>query len=162
LSESLISTQSVIKASKNGIILNKVNPFNGTLLHRELIKDVGFIKKEMFIWGDETEYFKRIEAFGYNYATVTAALFYHPTSKTNISKKLFGILKVQRKPEKLEMNFIRNQGYINVRYNSFLSHKVALIYFIYFLLDGTVNKAFISLAYYMDGMFNNFKLKNFR
>lgn len=162
LSKNLMTVQSAVDASIDGIILNKANPFNGTLIHCDLIKDVGFIKKEMFIWGDETEYFKRLSSIGYKFATVTTALFYHPASKTIYAEKLFGLLRMAKKPEKLEMNFYRNQGYLNMKYGSIFSHRSATKNFIFFLLDGEFKKAFLSIAYYIDGMFNKFKLKNLR
>ncbi|HGF7147565.1 TPA: glycosyltransferase [Vibrio cholerae] len=162
LSKDLMTVQSAINASIDEIILNKANPFNGTLIHYDLIKDAGFIKKEMFIWGDETEYFKRLSSIGYEFATVTTALFYHPASKTIYSEKLFGLFKMAKKPEKLEMNFYRNQGYLNMKYGSIFSHRIAAKNFIFFLLDGEFKKAFLSLAYYKDGMLNKYKLKNLR
>lgn len=162
LSNDLMTVQSAINASIDGIIINQANPFNGTLMHYDSIKNAGFIKREMFIWGDETEYFKRLSSIGHEFATVTTALFYHPASKTHYSEILFGLFKIAKKPEKLEMNFYRNQGYLNMKYGSIFSHRSAAKIFIFFLLEGEFKKAILSLAYYMDGMLNKYKLKNFR
>jgi rhamnopyranosyl-N-acetylglucosaminyl-diphospho-decaprenol beta-1,3/1,4-galactofuranosyltransferase len=63
------------------VIKNVAHPFNGTLLHREIIKRVGLPKEKLFIWGDETEYFYRI--IGKNkipYYTKTDSIHYHPAS----------------------------------------------------------------------------------
>jgi rhamnopyranosyl-N-acetylglucosaminyl-diphospho-decaprenol beta-1,3/1,4-galactofuranosyltransferase len=63
------------------IIQNFAHPFNGTLLHKELIKKVGLPKKELFIWGDETEYYHRIiTKYKVPFYTKTNSIHYHPAS----------------------------------------------------------------------------------
>jgi len=63
------------------IIQNFAHPFNGTLLHKELIKKVGLPKKELFIWGDETEYYHRIiTKYKIPFYTKTNSIHYHPAS----------------------------------------------------------------------------------
>lgn len=63
------------------IIQNFAHPFNGTLLHRDLIKKVGLPKKELFIWGDETEYYHRIiTKYKIPFYTKTNSIHYHPAS----------------------------------------------------------------------------------
>lgn len=63
------------------IIHNYAHPFNGTLLHKELIKKVGLPKKELFIWGDETEYYHRIiTKYKIPFYTKTNSIHYHPAS----------------------------------------------------------------------------------
>jgi len=146
----------------DGLIYGMANPFNGTLIHSEVIKKIGFVKKEMFIWGDETEYFKRIAANDIVYATVPASRFYHPQSKTIYKQMLWGLFKVAVKPEKLEMNYYRNQGYLNRTYNSLLSHRVLLKNMIYACLEGNFSKSIWILKYYIDGFLDDFKLPNIR
>ena len=58
-------------AKKYNFILNTINPFNGTLIHRSVIEKIGLIKKEMFIWGDEMEYTYRAIQAGFNLYTIT-------------------------------------------------------------------------------------------
>jgi len=63
------------------IIHNFAHPFNGTLLHKEIIKKVGLPKKELFIWGDETEYYHRIiTKYKIPFYTKTNSIHYHPAS----------------------------------------------------------------------------------
>ena len=70
-----------IGAVNEEIIENFAHPFNGTLLHREVIKKVGLPKKELFIWGDETEYYHRIiTKFKIPFYTKTNSIHYHPAS----------------------------------------------------------------------------------
>src|SRR5205085_7219998 len=65
-----------------GILLkNNVHPFNGTLLHRKIVDRVGFPNPQLFLWGDETEYYFRIikknniPAF-----TVLNSIHFHPAA----------------------------------------------------------------------------------
>lgn len=72
---------STIDEVNEEIIHNYAHPFNGTLLHKDLIKKVGLPKKELFIWGDETEYYYRIiTKFKIPFYTKTNSIHYHPAS----------------------------------------------------------------------------------
>jgi len=66
---------------KEQIIHNFAHPFNGTLLNKEIIKKVGLPKKELFIWGDETEYYHRIISKNkIPFYTKATSIHYHPAS----------------------------------------------------------------------------------
>lgn len=63
------------------IIEGYAHPFNGTLIHRSIIEKVGFPKAELFIWGDETEYFFRIvKGYKIPFYTDTSSIHYHPAT----------------------------------------------------------------------------------
>ncbi len=63
------------------IINNVAHPFNGTLLHKSIIDKVGLPKKELFIWGDESEYrFRIITQYKISYYTQSNSIHYHPAS----------------------------------------------------------------------------------
>jgi rhamnopyranosyl-N-acetylglucosaminyl-diphospho-decaprenol beta-1,3/1,4-galactofuranosyltransferase len=63
------------------VIKNVANPFNGTLLHRKVIERVGFPNPDLFLWGDETEYFYRIiRKNKIPYYTKATSIHYHPAS----------------------------------------------------------------------------------
>ncbi len=63
------------------IIKNFAHPFNGTLLHKNIIEKVGLPKKELFIWGDETEYYYRIiRKNKIPFYTKSNSIHYHPAS----------------------------------------------------------------------------------
>lgn len=63
------------------IIKNFAHPFNGTLLHKNIIEKVGLPKKELFIWGDETEYYHRIiTKHKIPFYTKTNSIHFHPAS----------------------------------------------------------------------------------
>lgn len=89
--------------------------FNGTLIKRSVLEQCGLIKKEMFIWGDETEFSKRLlYKGGYPERTITNAIHYHPAFKGKVAypypwnKKVVITLK----PSHMSKYFYRNQGYI--------------------------------------------------
>ncbi len=58
-----------------------VNPFNGTFIHRPVIAKVGFVKKELFIWGDEMDYLYRVQSNHFKLGTICTAIHYHPLPK---------------------------------------------------------------------------------
>lgn len=152
--------QAFNQGDENGLLFGTGSPFNGTLLSYQLIEKIGLIKKEMFIWGDEREYFYRILKNNYSFTTVLNASFFHPFSRTNYRSKLFGAITVATKPSHLEMNFYRNQGFINSNYKNWASHKTILKIMLFHLLDFKFKKSVLSFMYYIDGASNSFKLKN--
>lgn len=74
-------THAFIDEVEDNIIENFAHPFNGTLLHKELVQKIGLPKKELFIWGDETEYYHRIiTKYKLPFYTKTNSIHYHPAS----------------------------------------------------------------------------------
>jgi len=72
---------STIDEVKEDVIRNVAHPFNGTLLHRKVIERVGLPKANLFLWGDETEYFYRIiRKNKIPYYTKATSIHYHPAS----------------------------------------------------------------------------------
>lgn len=61
------------------IIRDQAVFFNGILINKKVINQIGFPKKEFFIWGDEVEFFYRIKKQGFPVATVLNSLIYHPS-----------------------------------------------------------------------------------
>lgn len=72
-----------IDAAVNGIIENEANPFNGTVISRELIAAVGYPNKDFFIKGDEVDYKQRSLDSGAYVCTVVNARYTHPRPVTN-------------------------------------------------------------------------------
>lgn len=70
----------------NGILYNKVNPFNGTLISKELIDVVGYPRKEFFMYRDEVDYMRRSEKCGALIGTVINSIYFHPISKCKFKK----------------------------------------------------------------------------
>ena len=79
-----------LKMAENGLIANAANPFNGTLVSRELVAEIGYPNKEFFIKGDEVDYKQRafeVEAY---VVTVADARYIHPRPET-YEREVLGI-----------------------------------------------------------------------
>lgn len=72
----------VLAAAKDGLIEGAANPFNGTLISRELVEAVGYPNRDFFIKGDEVNYKQRSLAAGAYIATVVASRYNHPRPET--------------------------------------------------------------------------------
>ena len=117
--------------AKDDILENVANPFNGILISKKLVENIGYPKKEMFIWGDEVEYQLRSINSGLGVITVVNAIHYHPKGRVE---------QVNIKGTRFKVNFqnndlknycdIRNQSYISYKYRK----KMLVIFFIKYLL----------------------------
>lgn len=75
-----------LKILKNDVVnykmpINSCNPFNGTLLHRTLVYNIGLPISEFFIKGDESEYQRRALRYGQTLETYVKSYFFHPTHR---------------------------------------------------------------------------------
>lgn len=78
----LLQTPDQFKAAaQNGLVWDVACPFNGVLIHRQIIQSIGLPLSGMFLWGDESEYCLRAMRAGYKMATVSAARFHHPRDR---------------------------------------------------------------------------------
>ena len=67
------------------IITNVAHPFNGTLLHRKIVERVGLPNPNLFLWGDETDYYYRIvRKNAIPFYTVRDSIHYHPATSFTI------------------------------------------------------------------------------
>ena len=126
------------------------HPFNGTFISRNLIKNIGFVKKEMFIWGDEGEYMKRMEKYGYILRTCLNAKHYHPKEK---GKKInvfpyWSKYQILDKPAKLSKYYYRNKGYCITRYHHWYNGVKYLLFTSLVLIRKFRFKEFFKLLYY--------------
>lgn len=161
LQKTKLSLRQIIK--EGDIITKFVHPFNGTFLNAQLIKKIGLIKKEMFIWGDEKEYTLRAIKIGNVVpTTITGAIHYHPKEK-GIKENAFPFGwftndKILVKPEKLSKYYYRNLGYIDAIYFSRLkSAKWIFCHIVYFLRKKKIKELRKYLVYYFAGRNNNYK-----
>lgn len=146
-------------ARQQKILREFVHPFNGTLYKRDLIEKIGFIKREMFIWGDEKEYTFRAIKAGVVPTTVTAAIHYHPTEKAVKKYSLpfckFPYFEVLIKPIKLSHHYYRNLGFIDSTYRSNLqSLKLVLVHLFYFITRLKFTECNKFIRYYLKGRKN--------
>lgn len=63
------------------------HPFNGTMIHRNIVERVGVPKQNLFLWGDETEYYYRItRKNNIPVCTIAGSIHYHPASAFSYKK----------------------------------------------------------------------------
>lgn len=116
-----------------GKIMNYVTPFNGVLLSSNCVEKVGYINKDLFIWGDDYEHYYRCVAKGIQPVTLMDALFYHPAQKVNIMKICFGLFTLAYSESDLRMYCLaRNWTYIYRHYNQ--KWKIPVKWLMYFWL----------------------------
>ena len=72
-----------LAAAKDGLLDGEANPFNGTLVSRELVAEIGYPNPEFFIKGDEVNYKQRSFAAGARVVTVVDSDYIHPRPETN-------------------------------------------------------------------------------
>lgn len=84
------TVQQALDASRNGILEGEANPFNGTVISRELVEKIGYPNKAFFIKGDEVDYKQRTSAVGGYIATVVNARYLHPRPEMQ-EKTVLGI-----------------------------------------------------------------------
>ena len=144
---------------KEGHIKDFAHPFNGTLYHRNLIAKIGFIKKEMFIWGDEMEYTMRARKNGLCPVTVANAIHFHPKEK-GIKVNVFPFInriKIVEKPKKFSHHYYRNRGFIDKNYETaFSSIKFVCYYTFYFLRKFDIPELKKFYTYYFAGRHNEY------
>ncbi len=71
-----------------GTIIEGVgHPFNGTMIHRNIVERAGVPKQKLFLWGDETEYYYRITKKNkIPVCTISKSIHYHPATAFSFKK----------------------------------------------------------------------------
>ena len=143
---------------KGEYINDYFSPYNGTIIKRDLIKEIGFIKKEMFIWGDEIEYSLRASRFGYKGVTVVKAIHFHPQNKGIIEKVLpFFNYSIVRKPKHLSKYYFLNRGYIEKNYADRKTLMMSYIFYsLFYLRKMEFGELFKFWKYYTRGIHNEY------
>jgi len=134
-------------------------PFNGFLIHRKIIAEIGYPDKDFFIYGDDADYNFRARASGGKIIMVTDSIMYHPLKNTlqglNIIKLFMNKHWVYYK--------LRNAIVVSNRYGYFSIKQFVMLlaslgfYFI------TFNFSFIKLWFdgLRDGLRNNVYVRDF-
>jgi GT2 family glycosyltransferase len=143
-----------IQNASDGLIYNQANPFNGTLISKELISKIGFPKKEFFVWGDEIEFQLRAEKSNLGIATVVSALHYHPKAITKIHKIPFfkHVISWSGIPLK-DYCCIRNIAYIHKKYYPKSVITTIFKYLLFFLSKGDFTSSLFCVQATYDGVF---------
>ena len=97
-------------------LIPSANFFNGTLLNNEIVKKVGLPIKELFIRGEEYEYFLRIKRAGLKIFTIRSAKVYHPSEIKIIMDNFLFRYEYLELDHLKRFYFIRNLIYITKVY----------------------------------------------
>jgi rhamnopyranosyl-N-acetylglucosaminyl-diphospho-decaprenol beta-1,3/1,4-galactofuranosyltransferase len=107
---------------KENYWFGKVQFYNGMLLSRKIIELIGLPKKELFLRGDEMDYFYRAKRANLGMALVTHALFFHPSGIPEFANSRNSIMGVvMPKDEKKKYYQFRNRGYLIREYRLFVN-----------------------------------------
>lgn len=139
--------------------LNFFVPFNGVIYNRAVMEQIGFVKKELFIYGDEHDYTRRGEVAGFRVCVVLKAKHFHPVIKTNYYKVFPWSDKYQvaLKSAKLSKYYYRNNGYLNRTYSNWKVIIVeGLLYSFYFMRKFDLKELSKFLKYYTKGVLQIF------
>ena len=96
--------------------------FNGLLIRRAAVLEVGLPDLKMFIRGDEVDYLLRLRQSGLAFGTTTRAAFVHPTGWAEVSaivEDRYHVLVPET--EFKRYHFFRNRGYLIRRHKRPLS-----------------------------------------
>ena len=123
------------EAQKNDII-DVINPFSRTFIHRSVIEMIGVVKKEMFIWGDEKEYTLRAVKNDIRPVTITSAIHFHPQVRSVMKNVIpfVNAFKIILKPSNRSKIYYRNKGYICYTYKPKSVKRIYFFYCLYFVL----------------------------
>ena len=156
---------SIIKDANNGIILNRANPFNGVLFSKKLVCEVGYPKKEMFIWGDEMNYLFRCINKGFIPVTCIDAIHYHPDNRQLRAKTFFNkeivIVDVDWKLYYLIRNYVYNAIYVapGNRFRHILGAINNFIHYLYYYtLKSIPRKTRLVIKAFIAGINKDFKV----
>ena len=140
------------------VVYDKITPFNGSFINREVPEKIGFIKKEMFIWGDEMEYFHRSMYNKFSVGTVVKSIHYHPANK-EIAVNIFPFInrfKVVTRLGKFANIYYRNIGFVYYTYNRIKFYRILVSYLLYFFIRLKFCDFKSFLSSYMEGSKDRF------
>lgn len=117
----------VVAAADDGVIRDVVIPFNGVLVTRELVEQIGLPREEYFIWGDDHEYRLRAERAGGRVATVVGASVHHPSVGDLGTPMMFGRTTYNHSPSDLKHYCMARNNLLNLREYRGWSHALAFV-----------------------------------
>ncbi|WP_207424003.1 glycosyltransferase [Desertivirga brevis] len=115
-----LTTKSEVEALRlsTSSIPNIAAFFNSVIFPTSLLKEVGSPIAELFIWGDENEYFARILKKGFKIETIIDSVFFHPKDRMPLARGWWGTAFFGQDDWK-SYCFFRNKCYIMKRYNHY-------------------------------------------
>lgn len=134
-------------------------PFNGFLIHRETIAEIGYPDKDFFIYGDDADYNFRARASGRKVIMVTDSIMYHPLKNT-----LQGLTIITLFMNKHWVYYkLRNAIVVSNRYGYFSVKQFVMLLAALVFYTLTLNFKFIRLWIdgLKDGIKNNVYVRDF-
>jgi len=120
----LRKTSNVDLLRSKTFIHNVVQFFNGVLLTADAIRLVGFPNRELFLRGDEVDFYFRCRRIGLPMGMSTAASYFHRSSDSEYGMNRDKLLSVNIPDEPMKRYYqFRNRGYV-VRQHKLLFHFV--------------------------------------
>jgi rhamnopyranosyl-N-acetylglucosaminyl-diphospho-decaprenol beta-1,3/1,4-galactofuranosyltransferase len=114
-------------AAADGLIRGIVIPFNGVLLTRALVQEIGLPRAEFFIWGDDHEYRLRAERSGARIGTVVDARVRHPSVGSLGTPMAFGRTTYNHTPSDLKHYCMARNNLVNLREYGGRLHAAAFV-----------------------------------
>lgn len=114
-SRALHSVPDLEAAAPTGVLEGILIPFNGVLLTRALVEEIGLPREEFFIWGDDVEYLWRAAAAGARIATVVESRFLHPSTDDLGTPLMFGRTTYNHSPSDLKHYCMCRNNVVNLR-----------------------------------------------
>lgn len=108
------------KIQRRDIWLKKVQLYNGALFSKEIIEQIGYPRKALFLRGDEMDFYYRAKAAKAKMGLITKALFYHPSGApefANSRNSLLGVIVPAAANKKFYQ--FRNRGFLIREHNLF-------------------------------------------
>ncbi len=154
---SLLTTRTeAVAAATNGLIAWVACQFNGVLLHHRVFETIGFPLRQMFMWGDESEFTLRAHRAGFVASTCVRAVHFHPRDRMKSRTfRFFGrTLGVAHVGNPLrDYLIVRNQAYISrVYYGWWRALKHTGRYTAFYLMEYGVAAAFDACCSGVAGM----------
>jgi GT2 family glycosyltransferase len=134
-------------------------PFNGFLIHRETIAEIGYPDKDFFIYGDDADYNFRARASGREVIMVTDSFMYHPLKNT---LQGLNIIKMFRNKHWVYYK-LRNAIVVFDRYGYFSAKQFVMLLASLVFHTVTLNFKFVKLWIdgFKDGIRNNLYVRDF-
>jgi rhamnopyranosyl-N-acetylglucosaminyl-diphospho-decaprenol beta-1,3/1,4-galactofuranosyltransferase len=114
-------------AAPDGLLRGIVIPFNGVLVTRALVEEIGVPRAEFFIWGDDHEYRLRAEGSGARIGTVVDARVRHPSVGALGTPMAFGRTTYNDTPSDLKHYCMARNNLVNLREYRGVLHAAAFV-----------------------------------
>ena len=156
----ILTTLTEFQEQFKNIVTDMLLPFNGTLIPSNIIKIIGFPRKEYFIWGDEIEYSLRIKKYKFEIATIPDAVFHHPRFSNAGTPMLFGKLRFNNPSQDLKLYcLVRNASktYLDYKGPFYAFLFIMKVLWFYSFTRPNAKRFVIALHGVFDAISGNFK-----